>query len=229
MKDNKDNDESIEDNVQETFQTAESDTPLIETRTAKVPDSFKFALLAIFIALGPALSISFIWFPYFELLTLTIFIGGGVFALIFGRVKGVLLGITLAVLSPTIYEVIASAIMGPAYIIYPFKIIAFMIIAVTGALLVRQTDKKATFFWRFFLAVVGGLLTLLYDLIVNIGMILFMDLQIASYFATLIMGLSVTAVRVSVNTVLFFFVQDIISRVTFPYVWGKKSKTKLLT
>ena len=57
--------------------------------------------------------------------------------------------------------------MGPAYIIYPFKIIAFIIIAVTGALLVRQTDKKATFFWRFFLAVVGGLLTLLcrYDFI----------------------------------------------------------------
>ena len=60
-------------------------------------------------------------------------------------------------------------------------------------------------------------------------MILFMDLQMASYFATLIYGLPVTAIRVSVNTILFFFVQDIISRVALPFVWEKKSKTKLPT
>ncbi|MBD3189400.1 MAG: hypothetical protein GF308_02090 [Candidatus Heimdallarchaeota archaeon] len=182
--------------------------------------SVQVALLAIFTALGPALSLSFIWFPYFELMTLTIFVGG--------LVLGPIYGIILAIMSSTLYEIIATLAVGQALPIYPFKLLAYILIALSGAVIGKSLPEKPTFSWRCFTAIVGGTLTLCFDLIVNLGMIFFMDLQVISYFTTLLVGLPVTAIRVVSNTLLFTFVPELVSRVINPLL-GKYPKDKELT
>lgn len=182
--------------------------------------SLQTAILAIFTALGPALSLSFIWFPYFELMTLTLFTGG----LVLGPITGVI----LAVLSSTLYEIIATLVLGPALTIYPFKILAYILIALTGSLIGKNLPEKPTFSWRFFTGIIGGLLTLFFDLVVNLGMIFFMDLQTISYFTTLLVGLPVTALRVISNTVLFSFIPELVSRAVYPLL-DKYKKDKKMT
>ncbi|MHA1124214.1 MAG: hypothetical protein ACTSO7_00910 [Candidatus Heimdallarchaeota archaeon] len=172
--------------------------------------TLKIALLAILTALGPALSISFIWFPYFELMTLTIFLSG--------IILGPLYGSILAILSTSLYEIIVSLILGPALPVYPFKVIAFCIVALFGALLGYKTNFSTSFFWRLFFGVLGGLLTLSYDLIVSFGMFLFLGTGVGSYFAFILVGLPVTAIRVATNTLLFAFIPDIILRTIKPLI-----------
>ncbi|MHA1440362.1 MAG: hypothetical protein ACTSPK_00680 [Candidatus Heimdallarchaeota archaeon] len=104
--------------------------------------TLKIALLAILTALGPALSISFIWFPYFELMTLTIFLSGVILGPLYGSI--------LAILSTSLYELIVSLVIGPALPVYPFKVIAFCIVALAGALMGYKTNFSTSFFWRLF-------------------------------------------------------------------------------
>ncbi len=167
--------------------------------------TIKIALLAIFTALGIALSSIFISFPYLEFMTLTLFIGG--------IILGPLYGSYLALLSEALYEIIATAMIGPGAIIFPFKIIAFLMIALTGSMVGRKMPIKISIFRRLFLAVLGGLLTIVYDLIVNIGWVLISnDFQFIGYFTALIIGLPVTASKVAANAILFFFIPDILNR-----------------
>ena len=172
--------------------------------------TLKIALLAILTALGPALSISFIWFPYFELMTITIFLSGVILGPLYGSI--------LAVLSTSLYELIVSLVVGPALPVYPFKVIAFCIVALAGALMGYKTNFSTSFFWRLFFGVLGGLLTLSYDLIVSLGMFFFLGTEVGSYFAFLLAGLPVTAIRVATNTLLFAFIPDIILRTVKPLV-----------
>ncbi|NHJ49540.1 MAG: ECF transporter S component [Asgard group archaeon] len=165
------------------------------------PISLKVAILAIFTALGVALSALFIYLPHVELLSLTLFLGGIVLGLLYGSF--------LAILSALLYEIIASAMIGTGFIIFPFKMIAFLIIVITGAIFVKKIPKNPKFFWRFFFGVIGGLLTIFYDLIVNVGWILFSEV---GYFTAIITGLPITASRVATNTVLFLFIPDIYNR-----------------
>ncbi|MHA1355805.1 MAG: hypothetical protein ACTSR1_11595, partial [Candidatus Heimdallarchaeota archaeon] len=141
----------------------------------------KIALLAILTALGPALSISFIWFPYFELMTLTIFLSGVILGPLYGSI--------LAILSTSLYELIVSLVIGPALPVYPFKVIAFCIVALAGALMGYKTNFSTSFFWRLFFGV-------------------------AFIFA----GLPITAIRVATNTLLFAFIPDIFLRTIKPLV-----------
>ncbi len=170
--------------------------------------SLKIAILAIFTALGPVLSISFIWVPYFELMTLTIFLGGITLGPLFGAIQ--------AIFSTTLYEIIASAFLGVGLPIFPFKILGFLLVGICGGILGKMFQIKTSFSWRIFIAIIGGLLTLSYDLLVNIGMIIFLDLHFISYFATLAIGLPVTAIRVTSNTIFFAFVPEIMNRAIKP-------------
>lgn len=182
--------------------------------------SLKIAVLAIFIALGPVLSISFIWVPYFELMTLTIFLGGITLGPIYGAIQ--------AVFSTTLYEIIASAFLGVGLPIFPFKILGFLLVGISGGLLGKMFHGNPSFSWRMFIAIIGGLLTLSYDLLVNIGMIIFLDLQFISYFAILAIGLPVTAIRVTSNTIFFAFVPEIVNRAIKPALENisfKKNRT----
>ena len=172
--------------------------------------TLKIALLAILTALGPALSLSFIWFPYFELMTLTIFLSGVILGPLYGSI--------LAILSTSLYELIVSLVIGPALPVYPFKVIAFCIVALAGALMGYKTNFSTSFFWRLFFGVLGGLLTLSYDLIVSLGMFFFLGTGVGSYFAFIFAGLPVTAIRVATNTLLFAFIPDIILRTIKPLV-----------
>ncbi len=170
--------------------------------------SLKIAILAIFTALGPVLSISFIWVPYFELMTLTIFLGGITLGPLFGAIQ--------AIFSTTLYEIIVSAFLGVGLPIFPFKILGFLLVGISGGFLGKMFQIKTSFSWRIFIAIIGGLLTLCYDLLVNIGMIIFLDLHFISYFATLAIGLPVTAIRVTSNTIFFAFVPEIMNRAIKP-------------
>ncbi len=170
--------------------------------------SLKIAVLAIFTALGPVLSISFIWIPYFELMTLTIFLGGIILGPIYGSIQ--------AIFSTTLFEIIVSAFLGVGLPIFPFKVLGFLLVAISGGLLGKMFHPKTSFSWRIFIAIIGGLLTLCYDLLVNIGMVIFLDLQFISYFATLAIGLPVTAIRVTSNTIFFAFVPEIVNRAIKP-------------
>ncbi|MHA1244105.1 MAG: hypothetical protein ACTSP7_05965 [Candidatus Heimdallarchaeota archaeon] len=172
--------------------------------------TLKIALLAILTALGPALSISFIWFPYFELMTLTIFLSGVILGPLYGSI--------LAILSTSLYELIVSLVIGPALPVYPFKVIAFCIVALAGALMGYKTNFSTSFFWRLFFGVLGGLLTLSYDLIVSLGMFFFLGTGVGSYFAFIFAGLPITAIRVATNTLLFAFIPDIFLRTIKPLV-----------
>lgn len=184
--------------------------------------SFKIAILAIFTALGPALSISFIWFPYFELMTLTIFIGG--------MILGPLYGIALAIFSTSLFELIATFALGPGFPIFPFKVIAFIVIVLAGSLIGKIIPEKTTFSWRIFIATLGGLLTLIYDLLTNFGMIIFLDLQLISYFTILVVGLPVTAARVGANTIIFAFLPEIYNRAINPILKNSRIRksTKII-
>ncbi|MGC9777942.1 MAG: hypothetical protein HZR80_01710 [Candidatus Heimdallarchaeota archaeon] len=200
------NDVAVETKIQEA-----DDLPFTELRLDEYTPkkaTLKVALLAIFTALGPALSISFIWFPYFELMTLTIFIAG--------IVLGFLYGSAVALLSATLYEIISMVAIGPGFVVFPFKLIVYLLIALIGAFIGKTTPTKTTYFWRFFLGVTGGLLTVLYDLVVNIGMVLFLELTFTSYFIVLLTGLPVTAAKVGVNITLFAFIPDILNRALSP-------------
>ncbi|HUU77510.1 MAG TPA: ECF transporter S component [candidate division Zixibacteria bacterium] len=183
--------------------------------------SLKIAILAIFTALGPALSISFIWFPYFELMTLTIFIGG--------MILGPLYGIALAIFSTSLFELIATFALGPGLPIFPFKIIAFIVIVLAGSLIGKIFPEKTTFSWRIFIATLGGLLTLIYDLLTNFGMIIFLNLQLISYFTTLIVGLPVTAARVGANTIIFAFLPEIYNRAINPILKNSQTRRRAKT
>jgi hypothetical protein len=167
------------------------------------------ALIAIFAALGPSLSVSFIWFPYFEFMTLTIFLGG----FILGYVGGICTGL----LSATLYEIIASTLVGVALPIFPFKLIAYTLIAVSGAMY-KKIKFEQKLLWHIGLIITGGLLTIVFDLIVNLGMLLAMNLQIAGYFAALVTGLFVTAGRTATNMVLFSFIPIINRQVINPLI-----------
>ncbi len=170
--------------------------------------SLKIAILAIFTALGPVLSISFIWIPYFELMTLTIFLGGLTLGPKFGAIQ--------AIFSTILFEIIVSAFLGVGLPIFPFKILGFLLVGISGGLLSRIFHANSSFSWRIFIGIIGGLLTLSYDLLVNIGMIIFLDLQFISYFASLAIGLPVTAIRVASNTIFFAFVPEIMNRAIKP-------------
>jgi hypothetical protein len=183
--------------------TKENDAPSLRTFDTK-NKTVTITLLAVFTALGPALSISFIWLPYFELMTLTLFIGG--------FILGYTYGIALAILSSTLYEIIATIIVGPAFIVFPFKIIAYLVITCSGAFIGKILPKKGTISWRIFLAVLGGLLTLCFDLCVNLGLILFLDYQLISYFTILVLGLPATTIRIATNSAFFFLIYDILNR-----------------
>ena len=170
--------------------------------------SLKISVLAIFVALGPVLSISFIWFPYFEFMTLTNFIGG--------IVLGPLYGIIQAILSTTLFEIIVSSFLGVGLPIFPFKIIGFILVGISGGIVGKVLPTNSSLSWRLFIATTGGMLTLCYDLLVNIGMIIFLDFQFISYFVVLATGLPVTAIRVASNTFLFAFVPEIVNRAIKP-------------
>ncbi|MFW9921711.1 MAG: hypothetical protein ACFFDW_00285 [Candidatus Thorarchaeota archaeon] len=180
--------------------------------------SLKLALLAIFTALGPVLSISFIWFPYFELMTLTIFIGG--------IILGPLYSIFLAILSTTLFELIVSVILGFGLPIYPFKVLAFIIIALTGSLFGKVLEKKITVSWTIVIASLGGILTFLYDILVTVGLVIFMEIQIDAYLGLFISGIAITAIRVATNTVLFAFVPVIFQRAIKPLLQGTFGKRR---
>jgi len=170
--------------------------------------SLKISVLAIFVALGPVLSISFIWFPYFEFMTLTNFIGG--------IILGPLYGIIQAILSTTLFEIIVSSFLGVGLPIFPFKVIGFILVGISGGIIGKILPANSSLSWRLFIATIGGMLTLCYDLLVNIGMIIFLDFQFISYFVVFATGLPVTAIRVASNTFLFAFVPEIVNRAIKP-------------
>ncbi|MEA2069853.1 MAG: ECF transporter S component [Asgard group archaeon] len=170
--------------------------------------TLRISLIAILSALGPALSISFIWFPYFELLSFTIFISG----IILGTKDGLIVGF----ISSVIYEVLSTVIMGFALVIYPFKLLGFLLIAVVGGLIGKSNSNKKQISWNFFIAILGGLLTIFYDLLTNLGYLFFTNFQFNSFLSLLVTSLPVTAIRVITNSILFFFIPMLLSRVFLP-------------
>jgi len=195
---------------------------------SQVRPTVKITMLAIFTALGVALATLFAYLPFFELMSLTLFIGGAIL--------GPLYSVFLAILSSSLYEIISTTLLGVGAIIFPFKIIAYILIALSGALLGRILYKKPTYFWRFFMGVIGGLLTISYDLIVNFGWILLsvqagdeISFSFAAYFAAIITGIIITISRTATNIVLFIFVPDILNRAIIPILGSTKDKRKRFT
>ena len=195
---------------------------------SQVRPTVKITILAIFTALGVALATIFAYLPFFELMSLTLFIGGAIL--------GPLYSVFLAILSSSLYEIISTTLLGVGPIIFPFKIIAYILIALSGALLGRILYKKPTYFWRFFMGVVGGLLTISYDLIVNFGWVLLsvqggdeVSFSFAAYGVALIAGIIVTISRTATNVILFLFVPDILNRAIIPILGSTKDKRKRFT
>ncbi|MBK5113459.1 MAG: hypothetical protein JJE41_07500, partial [Candidatus Heimdallarchaeota archaeon] len=207
----------------------ESDTEVqVLDEFSQIRPTVKITMLAIFAALGVALATMFAYLPFFELMTLTLFIGGAIL--------GPLYSVFLAIISSSLYEIISTLLLSIGPIIFPFKIIAYILIALSGALLGRILYKKPTFFWRFFMGVVGGLLTISYDLIVNFGWILLsvqagdeVSFSFAAYFAALITGIIITISRTATNVILFLFVPDILNRAIIPILGSTKDKRKRFT
>ncbi len=194
----------------------------------QIRPTVKITMLAVFTALGVALATMFAYLPFFELMTLTLFIGGAVL--------GPFYSILLALFSSSLYEIISTTLLGFGPVIFPFKIIAYILIALCGALLGRVLYNKPTYFWRFFLGVTGGLLTISYDLIVNFGWVLLSvqagDVAVFSftaYFSALVFGIYITVSRTVVNIILFLFVPDILYRAILPILGSVKDKRKRFT
>ncbi|MCF2142695.1 MAG: hypothetical protein K9W42_03250 [Candidatus Heimdallarchaeota archaeon] len=171
----------------------------------QVNHTLKIALVAVLAALSAALSTAFIFFPYIELMTITLFLGG--------TILGPIYACALAIISASLYEIISTVIIGPGFIIFPFKLVAFLLIALSGAFSKRLIAKETTALLRLFFATIGGLLTIAFDLITNVGwIILAQNFNLIGYFTALVIGLPVTAAKVVVNGVLFFFIPDIYKR-----------------
>jgi len=172
--------------------------------------TIKIAMVATLAALSAALSTAFIFFPYIELMTFTLFIGG--------IILGATYASALALISASLYEIISTILVGPGFVIFPFKLIAFLLIALTGSLVRNMIAKReTTMLFRLFLAVIGGLLTIAFDLLTNIGWIILSEnFNAIGYFTALALGLPVTATKVAVNGTLFFIIPDVYSRAIRP-------------
>ncbi|MHA1629079.1 MAG: hypothetical protein ACTSXO_02480 [Candidatus Heimdallarchaeota archaeon] len=173
--------------------------------TQQANHTIKIAMVAILGALSAALSTAFIFFPYIELMTITLFLGG--------IILGPIYACALAIISASLYEIISTVIIGPGFIIFPFKLVAFLLIALSGAFCKQLIEKDTTVLLRLFFATIGGLLTIAFDLITNVGwIILAQNFNFIGYFTALLIGLPVTASKVVVNGVLFFFIPDVYKR-----------------
>lgn len=208
--------------IDELHVETETETPVLN-EFSQVRPTVKIAMLAIFTALGVALATAFFYVPFFELMSLTLFIGGAVL--------GPFYSVLLAILSSSLYEIISTMLLGVGAIIFPFKVIAYIIIALTGAILGRIQYEKPTFFWRFFMAVIGGLLTICYDLIVNFGWVLLSiqggdegSFTFVAYTTALLAGIITTLSRTATNFVLFAFIPDILTRAINPLLMNTKDK-----
>ncbi|MFQ6126643.1 MAG: hypothetical protein ACE5R6_18815 [Candidatus Heimdallarchaeota archaeon] len=178
--------------------------PEVMSFQAKHTKTWNYAIIALFSALAVATSLLLVLVPNLETITLVIFL----VSLRYGFRTGMFTAMTIAV----IFELIASQLFGSGAIIFPFKLIAYLLIALTGALWKKSSCKPG----KIALAITGATLAILFDMITTLGLVLWLGQPISAYFVLLVIGIVVppffTPLHVLGNAFLFQLVSSIQDR-----------------
>ena len=166
--------------------------------------SFKIALISIMAAIGIGGSYALVGLPNIEILSLIIFVTGYLYGWKVGSIVGAVSEAIFAGFNP----------YGVAPIItYATLIISFTLIGFIGGILGRNNEEIKINSWNMYkFAIIGGILTLFFDLITALSWIIVAPG--ASFYLTLIMQIPFTVVHVVSNLLLFGLVGiPVISRV----------------
>lgn len=178
--------------------------PEITSFQAKHTRSWNNVIIAIFSALAVATSLLLVLVPNLETISLVIFL----VSLRYGFRTGMVTAITVVL----IFELIVSQLFGSGAIILPFKLIAYLLIALTGALWKESSYKPG----KIALAITGASLAILFDMITTLGLVLWVGLPLSAYFIMLVIGIVVppffTPIHVLGNAFLFQLVSSIQNR-----------------
>lgn len=180
--------------------------PEVTSFQAKYTRTWNYAVIALFSALAVATSLLLVLVPNVETISLVIFL----VSLRYGFRTGMVTAITVVL----IFEFIATQLFGSGAIILPFKLIAYLLIALTGALWKESSYKPG----KIALAITGASLAILYDMITTLGLVLWIgqSLSASAYFVLLVIGIVVppffTPIHILGNALLFQLVPSIQNR-----------------
>lgn len=175
--------------------------PEITRFQAKPTKTWDYAIIAMFSALAVATSLVLLLVPNVETITLVIFL----VSLRYGFRTGMCTAITVALT----YELLASQIFGSGAIILPFKLVAYLVIVLTGDLWKKSSRLPG----KVALAATGASLAVMFDLITTLGLVLWLGQPLSTYFVLLVIGIVVppffTPLHVLGNALLFQFIPSI--------------------
>lgn len=178
--------------------------PEVTSFQAKQTRTWNYAVIALFSALAVATTLLLVLVPNLETISLVIFL----VSLRYGFRTGMFTAITVALT----FELIASQLFGSGAIILPFKLIAYLLIALMGALWKESSYKPR----KMALAITGASLAILFDMITTLGLVLWLGQPLSAYFVLLIIGIVVppffTPIHVLGNALLFQLVPSIQNR-----------------
>lgn len=178
--------------------------PEVTCFQAKHTKTRDYAVIALFSALAVATSLLLILVPNLETITLVIFL----ISFRYGFRTGICTAMTVALT----FELIASQLFGSGAIILPFKLVAYLLIALTGSLWKESSHQPG----KVALIVTGASLAILFDLITTLGLVLWLSQPLYTYFAFLAIGILVppffTPIHVLGNALLFQFIPSIQNR-----------------
>lgn len=162
--------------------------------------SRRIAYAGVFIALTVALGYALMVIPNLEMITATVFIAGW----LMGPGMGALIGL----LSETIYSGLHP--LGSGFLFPPLLIAQVATIALVG--FIGGLARKGEIFFLanaggyFGLALVGTMLTLIYDIATSLAYPLAAGFEGVQLWATLIAGLGLGGVHLISNAVIFFLI-----------------------
>jgi len=128
--------------------------------------------------------------PNVESTSLITFFVGVIFGCLAGGLFGTLVMLVNGFLSP----------WGFAGLIMPFQIVGMSLIGVTGGILRRYGAPSSATRMVFETAILGSFLTLVYDILTNVGVALITNVPIVFAFIT---GVAFSFIHIVWNTVLF--------------------------
>ncbi len=158
----------------------------------------RLALASMISAWGIISSTFLVYIPNVETITFSIFMVG----ILLGKKYGVFSGISTAL----IYEIVATMAWGPGGIVFPFKLITYILVGLTGGLLHGKRHEIKWWIYSMF----GFYLTLFYDFVTTIGPYLIIGQPIETLGIYLLLGTPFYLVHVTNNLVLFSIIPNLL-------------------
>lgn len=151
-------------------------TPNITQFPTKTSKAGNYAVIALFSALAVATSLILVFVPNLETITLVIFI----ISLRYGFRMGLFTAVTITLT----FEIMASQIYGSGAVVIPFKLLAYLLVGLTGHIWGESNQVPG----KTILAVTGASLAIIYDLITTFGIVFWLNQPMSTYFVLVAIG-----------------------------------------